>query len=83
MNPAADLILRNANVITLDGANPTATAVAIDGKRIALVGTDPDILSLKGPRTEVVDCQGKTVVPGFNVCPPSPGAPARWLCLPG
>ena len=66
MNPAADLILHNAKVITLDRAKPTASAVAIDGKRIALVGTDPDILFQKGPKTEVIDCQGKTVVPGFN-----------------
>jgi predicted amidohydrolase YtcJ len=66
LNPAADLILHNANVITLDEANPTAAAVAVRGNRIASVGTDPDLVSWKGPKTDVIDCRGRTVVPGFN-----------------
>ena len=66
MNSPADLILHHANIITLDESNPRATAVAIKGTRLAVVGTDPDVFSQKGPKTEVIDCQGRTVVPGFN-----------------
>jgi predicted amidohydrolase YtcJ len=66
LNPPADLVLHRANVITLDESNPAATAVAIKGKGIAAVGADPEVLSQKGPETEVIDCQGRTVVPGFN-----------------
>ena len=66
MNPPANLILHNANIITLDESRPRATATAIRGNRIAAVGTDADIFSQKGPKAEVIDCQGKTVVPGFN-----------------
>ncbi|MBN2098160.1 MAG: amidohydrolase [Dehalococcoidia bacterium] len=66
MTPPADLILHHANVITLDESMPKATAVAIKGNRIAAMGADPEVLSQKGPKTEVIDCQGRTVVPGFN-----------------
>lgn len=66
MNRAADLILHNANIITLDEPQPGATAVAIKAKQIAAVGSDQDILSLREPKTEVIDCRGRTVVPGFN-----------------
>ena len=66
MTPAADLILHHANIITLDESKPGATAVAIRGQRIAAVGSDSDLLSQKGPKTELIDCRGKTVVPGFN-----------------
>jgi hypothetical protein len=62
----ADLILHNANIITLDESKPGGTAVAVRGQRIAAVGTDQDILFHKGAKTETIDCQGKTVVPGFN-----------------
>jgi predicted amidohydrolase YtcJ len=66
LTSAANLILHNANVITLDDSKPGAAAVAIKGNRIAAVGTDQEILPHRGPKTEVIDCQGKTAVPGFN-----------------
>lgn len=66
MSSKADLILHNANVITLDQATPGATAVAIKGSRILRVGTEDDVESARGPKTEVIDCHGKTVLPGFN-----------------
>lgn len=66
MNPTADLILHNAKIITLDESKPRAAAVAIRSNRITAVGTDQDVLSHKGPRTQTIDCRGKTVMPGFN-----------------
>lgn len=60
-----DLILHNANVWTVDDAKPTAEAVAIKGGRIVKVGSDPDVLSLKGASTRVVDLNGKLMLPGF------------------
>ena len=63
---AADLILRNANVITMDPGQPTAELVAIKGDRILLVASDEELTSVKGARTRIIDCQGKTVVPGFD-----------------
>jgi predicted amidohydrolase YtcJ len=62
----ADLILHNASVITLDRTTPRATAVAVRGNRILDAGANDAIEPLRGPKTEVIDCQGKTVLPGFN-----------------
>jgi len=62
----ADLILKNANVITLDPRQPTAELVAIKGDKIWLVTNNEKLESVKGAKTRVIDCQGKTVVPGFN-----------------
>ena len=64
--PAADLILKNANVITMDSRQPTAELVAIKGDKIWLVATNEELESATGVKTKVIDCQGKTVVPGFN-----------------
>ena len=67
MNPStADLILKNANVITIDSSQPTAELVAIKGNKILLVASNDRLESVRGVKTAVIDCQGKTVVPGFN-----------------
>jgi predicted amidohydrolase YtcJ len=61
----ADLILQNGPVHTMvPGAEP-AQAVAIGGGRILAVGTSEALSGLRGPRTRVVDLQGRSVVPGF------------------
>jgi predicted amidohydrolase YtcJ len=65
-NISADLILYNANVITLDEKQPRAAMVAIESNRILKVGREEDIESFKWAKTRIVDCQGKTMVPGFN-----------------
>jgi hypothetical protein len=61
----ADLVLRNGNVHTVDESLPKAEAVAITGDRIVAVGSDREIDRLIGDRTEVVDVEGQTVIPGF------------------
>jgi len=63
---AADLILKNANVITMDPTCPAAELVAIKDNRILLVAGNEELEQVKGAKTEIIDCQGKTVVPGFN-----------------
>jgi hypothetical protein len=62
----ADLIVVNANVITVDHSKPTAEAFAIDNGRFTAVGTNAEIRRLATPATRVIDLQGKTVTPGFN-----------------
>ena len=64
--PAADLILKNANVLTMDAGQPTAELVAISGGKILLVAGNEELKSVTGAKTRIIDCQGKTVVPGFN-----------------
>jgi predicted amidohydrolase YtcJ len=63
---AADLVLKNANVITMDGHQPSAELVAVTGDKISLVADSDAIESVTGAGTRTIDCQGKTVVPGFN-----------------
>lgn len=62
---AADTIIRSANLLTMDPGMPSATAVAIRGRLIVAVGSDEDVLNLRGPSTEIVDGRGHTVTPGF------------------
>jgi predicted amidohydrolase YtcJ len=64
--PAADLIIRNARVWTVNPAQPQAEAVAVLDGRIAAVGTDSAVLLWRGPRTRVVDAMGRRLLPGFN-----------------
>jgi len=60
-----DLILYNANVLTMDGTQPRAQALAIAGARFLAVGSNEDVRHLAKPGTRQVDIGGKTVVPGF------------------
>jgi predicted amidohydrolase YtcJ len=63
--PAADLVLTNANVVTVDPDLPRARAIAVIGDRIAAVGSEAEIAGYVSPTTEVIDLQGWTVIPGF------------------
>jgi predicted amidohydrolase YtcJ len=62
---AADLVVRNAQVYTLDPATPWAGAVAVRAGRICWVGADADAGDRAGPGTEVIDAGGRLVLPGF------------------
>ena len=64
--PAADLIVTNANVWTLVRDSPRAQALAIIGDRIVAVGDAAQIDAWRGPETNVVDAEGRLVLPGFN-----------------
>jgi predicted amidohydrolase YtcJ len=62
----ADLVVTGGTVLTLDGADTVAEAVAVSRGRIAAVGAASDVEGLIGPRTQVVRLGGtETVVPGF------------------
>jgi len=62
----ADLILYNAKVIAFNQKQPCAELVAIKGKRILALGNKGDLDLFKGAGTELSDCQGGTIIPGFN-----------------
>jgi predicted amidohydrolase YtcJ len=63
--PAAETILVNGHIITVDAAFSTAEAVAISRGRFVAVGTDAVIRRLGGPATNVIDLHGQTVIPGL------------------
>ena len=62
-SPAPDRILINATVHTMDDSRPKAEAVAITSGRITAVGSTKDLFATKGPRTQVLDLSGATVIP--------------------
>jgi len=60
------LILFNANVITMDPAFPKTQLVVIQNNRISTVGRNEDLKKFKNStNTKIIDCKGKTVLPGF------------------
>lgn len=61
----ADVIFHNGVILTMEASQPQAQAVAIQGNQILAVGSNTDILALKGPETVMIDLQGKTLMPGF------------------
>ncbi|MEO5804275.1 MAG: amidohydrolase [Verrucomicrobiota bacterium] len=62
----ADLVIINADIRTMDKAQPKAEAVAVCGNKIVAVGTTEVIRTLVGKKTRVIDGKGKLVLPGFN-----------------
>ena len=62
---AASMIVTGANVITMDGDNPRAEALAVRGDRLLTVGADEDVLQHAGAGTQRIDARGLTVTPGF------------------
>jgi predicted amidohydrolase YtcJ len=64
--PAADLIIHNARVYTVDSRDSIVEAIAVTGDRIAALGSDAEVLRRRGDATRVVDAQQAAVVPGLH-----------------
>jgi predicted amidohydrolase YtcJ len=65
MTDAADLVLTNAEVHTLAEPDAVQEAVAVRDGRVVAVGREYDVEFRAGVDTEVVDCGGRVVLPGF------------------
>ncbi len=61
----ADLILFNAAIFTNNPGQTEASALAVKGGRIYSVGSDSDVLTLKGPKTRSIDAKGRRLIPGI------------------
>ena len=64
--PTADLIFKNANVITVDSKQPVAEFVAVKDEKILFIGSKDRLNEFSAPGTRIIDCEGQTLVPGFN-----------------
>ena len=62
----ADLVVMNAKVWTMDPDHPRAQGVAVLGEEIVAVGTSEEIQAYIGDGTDVIDAQGRLLIPGFN-----------------
>ena len=61
----ADLVIKNGTVITVNGEDVFAEAVAVLNDIILWVGANEEIESLIGKKTRIIDLAGRTLVPGF------------------
>jgi predicted amidohydrolase YtcJ len=59
-----DLVLRNANVITMNPEQPRAEALVVRGGRISTIGTWEEVAP-HAEGLEALDQAGRTVLPGF------------------
>ncbi|KAB2329721.1 amidohydrolase [Cytobacillus depressus] len=62
----ADKIFINGEVITVDQHNSIAEGVAVQGNRILAVGSTEEVLSYRTADTEIINVNGKSLLPGFN-----------------
>ncbi|HEX2207735.1 MAG TPA: amidohydrolase [Longimicrobium sp.] len=76
---AADMVFVGGRVFLADSANTLVQALAVRDGRVLAVGTDAEVRRLAGPRTQVVDLNGRLVTPGFNDAHIHFGAGGRGL----
>jgi predicted amidohydrolase YtcJ len=62
---AADLVLDNGHILTLDARRPVAAALAVAGGRVLATGGRGDVRRWRDRRTRVLDLRGATVIPGL------------------
>jgi hypothetical protein len=65
MPTTAERIWTGGTILTMDDGAMRAEAVAEAGGRILAVGTRDEVMKTRGPKTEVIDLKGRTLVPGF------------------
>jgi len=63
--PAPDVIFHNGVVLTMDPRLPQAEAIAILDDKVLAVGSDDSILAKGRVGTQIIDLNGRTLVPGF------------------
>lgn len=62
----ADLLLLNGYVYTADAGHNVEQALAVRDGLIAAVGTNKEVEVLQGPETDVIDLEGRMVLPGLH-----------------
>ena len=65
---AANTIVINARIYTVNSKQPWAEALAVRDGKILTIGTNKEVLSHKGPLTKTIDAQQHLVLPGFVDC---------------
>ena len=62
---AADLVLNNAKIYTVNKNQPEAEALAVKSGKIVFIGSNSEAKKYIGDSTEVIDVKGQFVMPGF------------------
>ena len=62
---AADLLLINGRVLTMDAHDSVTQAIAVRDGKIVAVGSTAEVAPLAGAATRVIDLDGRTALPGL------------------
>ena len=62
----ADLIVINGKIATLAQGKPYAQAVAVRDGLFTAVGDNKEVMQQRGPQTQVIDANNRTIIPGLN-----------------
>ena len=65
---AADLMLINGRLLTMDAHNSVVQAVAVKDGKIVATGKTSAVEALAGADTQVIDLDGRTAMPGLTDC---------------
>ncbi|KAJ4215789.1 hypothetical protein NW759_009650 [Fusarium solani] len=63
--PVADFVFQNGSIYTLNAASTKVSSLAVKDGEIIYVGNDAKVVPLIGNATQVVDLEGRMVMPGF------------------
>jgi predicted amidohydrolase YtcJ len=61
----ADLVVRNAKIVTMDAADHIAESLAARAGRITAIGSAQEVAACASPSTRIIDAQGRTILPGL------------------
>ncbi len=62
----ADLVVKNANVYTMDAVRSWKQALAVKDGRLVFIGNNTNIKTWIGQKTKIVDAGGQQILPGFH-----------------
>lgn len=65
-SPAAEMIIHNGRIATMEKERPFVPAAAIADGRFIAVGSESEVMEYKVDKTQVIDVNGRTVIPGLN-----------------
>ncbi|MGD8604500.1 MAG: amidohydrolase family protein, partial [Anaerolineales bacterium] len=65
VGPPADVIFYNGVILTMLDSPERVEALAIIGEKIVAVGSEAEILTMTNDATNLVDLEGRTLMPGF------------------
>lgn len=62
---SADIVLVGGKILTMDSQDRSVAAIALRDGRVLATGSDAEIRRFIGDETQVVELDGKTVIPGI------------------
>jgi len=65
MTTLADRVWTGGPILTINDRASRAEAIAEAGGRIIAVGSRAEVMKRRGPKTEMIDLEGRTLLPGF------------------